>query len=66
MPSRCFQLIYLGRTLALTENAWVIEGVEMNPVLLGTLWVASPLAAVGFYKLQAHLEQWDARRHAED
>jgi hypothetical protein len=52
--------------LALTESAWVIEGVEMNPVLIGTLWVAGPLAAVGFYKLQAHLEQWDARRHAED
>jgi hypothetical protein len=44
----------------------VIEGVEMNPVLVGTLWVASPLVAVGFYKLQARLEQWDARRHAED
>ncbi len=38
----------------------------MNPVLVGTLSLASPLFAVGIYKLQAHLEQWDARRHAED
>ncbi len=38
----------------------------MNPVLVGTLSVASPLVAVGIYKLQARLEQWDARRHAED
>lgn len=52
--------------MTLTDSAWVIEGVEMNPVLMGTLSVAGPLAAVGFYKLQAHLEQWDARRHAED
>jgi hypothetical protein len=38
----------------------------MNPVLVGALSVASPLFAVGMYKLQARLERWDAQRHAED
>jgi hypothetical protein len=38
----------------------------MNPVLIGALSVVSPLFAVGFYRLQAHLETWDAQRHAED
>jgi hypothetical protein len=38
----------------------------MNPVLIGALSVVSPLFAVGIYQLQAHLERWDAQRHAED
>jgi hypothetical protein len=38
----------------------------MNPMLIGTLSVAGPLFAVGIYQLQAHLERWDAQRHAED
>jgi hypothetical protein len=42
------------------------RGKQMNPLLLGVCSVAGPLAAVGIYKLQAHLERWDAQRHAED
>jgi hypothetical protein len=38
----------------------------MNPVLIGTFSVVGPLFAVGMYRLQAHLERWDAQRHAED
>jgi hypothetical protein len=38
----------------------------MNPVLIGALSVFSPLFAVGIYRLQGHLERWDAQRHAED
>jgi hypothetical protein len=38
----------------------------MNPVLIGALSLVSPLFAVGIYRLQAHLERWDAQRHAED
>jgi hypothetical protein len=42
------------------------EGMQMNTLLVGICSVAGPLAAVGMFKLQAHLEQWDQRRHAED
>jgi hypothetical protein len=38
----------------------------MNPVLIGALSVVSSLFVVGIYRLQAHLERWDAQRHAED
>jgi hypothetical protein len=38
----------------------------MNPVLIGVITVVSPLFAVGMYRLQTHLERWDAQRHAED
>ncbi len=38
----------------------------MNPLLLGLVSVASPLVAVGVFKLQARLERWDLERHAED
>jgi hypothetical protein len=38
----------------------------MNLLLLGICSVAGPLAAVGMFKLQAHLERWDYQRHAED
>jgi hypothetical protein len=38
----------------------------MNPVMVGIVSVASPLAAVGIFKLQAQLERWDQQRHAED
>lgn len=60
----CFRVLHLRRSLTLTEKRGL--GVEMNPVLMGTLSVASPLVAVGIYKLQARLERWDAQRHAED
>ena len=42
------------------------KGAQMHLVLIGICSVAGPLAAVGMFKLQAHLEQWDAQRHAED
>jgi hypothetical protein len=38
----------------------------VNPILVGIFSVASPLAAVGIFKLQARLERWDQQRHAED
>jgi hypothetical protein len=38
----------------------------MDPVLIGALSVFTPLFAVGIYRLQSHLERWDAQRHAED
>jgi hypothetical protein len=38
----------------------------MNTVLVGVFSVVGPLAAVGMFKLQAHLERWDQQRHAED
>lgn len=38
----------------------------MNPLLVGTLSVVSPLVAVGIFKLQTRLERWDLERHAED
>jgi hypothetical protein len=38
----------------------------MNAFLMICLSVATPLAAVGLYELQARLEQWDYNRHAED
>lgn len=28
--------------------------------------IGTPLAALGLYDLQAHLERWDYHRHAED
>lgn len=40
--------------------------MQMNSLLLGVCSVAGPLAAVGMFKLQAHLERWDQQRHAED
>jgi hypothetical protein len=40
--------------------------MQMNPLLVGICSVAGPLAAVGMFKLQAHLEQWDQQRHADD
>jgi hypothetical protein len=38
----------------------------MNPLLVGLFSVATPLAAVGIFKLQARLERWDRERHAGD
>jgi hypothetical protein len=38
----------------------------MNPLLVSIVSLASPLAAVGIFKLQARLERWDYQRHAED
>jgi hypothetical protein len=38
----------------------------MNLLLVGCLSVSMPLAALGLSQLQASLERWDQKRHAED
>jgi hypothetical protein len=38
----------------------------MSPLLVACLLVGSPLAGLGLLELQARLERWDQRRHAED
>ena len=38
----------------------------MNALLVVCMSVSAPLAAVGLYNLQVHLERWDHDRHAED
>ena len=38
----------------------------MNALLVICMSVCAPLAAVGLYNLQVHLERWDYDRHAED
>jgi hypothetical protein len=38
----------------------------MNALLMACISISAPLAAVGLYDLQAHLERWDHNRHAED
>lgn len=38
----------------------------MTPLLLICVAAAAPLVGVGVMQLQAHLEQWDYERHAED
>jgi hypothetical protein len=38
----------------------------MNPILVALLSVGSTLAGVGIFRLQAQLERWDQKRHAED
>ncbi len=38
----------------------------MNLLLMAVLSVSSPLAGVGLLELQARLERWDHKRHAED
>jgi hypothetical protein len=44
------------------------EGLEraMNAVMMICMSVGTPLAALGLYDLQARLERWDYRRHADD
>ena len=38
----------------------------MSPLVVACLFVGSPLAGLGLLELQARLERWDQRRHAED
>jgi hypothetical protein len=39
----------------------------MHLLLIGTFAVAAPAAfGTGLFRLQAYLERWDQRRHAED
>jgi hypothetical protein len=38
----------------------------MNALLVLCMSAGAPLAAMGLYNLQAHLERWDHDRHAED
>jgi len=38
----------------------------MNPLLMICMSVATPLAGLALYELQARLERWDYDRHAED
>jgi hypothetical protein len=38
----------------------------MNALLMMCMSVATPLAGLGLYELQARLERWDYNRHAED
>jgi hypothetical protein len=39
---------------------------EMTPLLLVCVAAATPLVGIGLLHLQARLEQWDYKRHAED
>jgi hypothetical protein len=38
----------------------------MSSLFVVCLSVGTPLAALGLYQLQASLERWDQKRHAED
>jgi hypothetical protein len=38
----------------------------MNALLMISMSVGAPLAALGLYELQTRLERWDYNRHAED
>ena len=38
----------------------------MNALMMICMSVGTPLAALGLYDLQVHLERWDYNRHAED
>jgi hypothetical protein len=38
----------------------------MSPLLMACLSVGAPLAGVGLMRLQARLERWDYKRHAQD
>jgi hypothetical protein len=38
----------------------------MSPLLVACLIVGGPLAGLGLLELQARLERWDQRRHAQD
>jgi hypothetical protein len=43
------------------------EEVEMTaPQLVACLFIGAPVAGLGLLELQARLEQWDQRRHAND
>jgi hypothetical protein len=47
-------------------SALKAAGGRMNLLLVGCLSVSMPLAALGLSQLQASLERWDQKRHAED
>jgi hypothetical protein len=38
----------------------------MNVLVFGIVAVTAPFFCTGLFRLQAYLEQWDQRRHAED
>lgn len=38
----------------------------MTPLAVACLFIAAPVAGLGLLELQARLEQWDQRRHADD
>lgn len=38
----------------------------MTPLLLSCIAITAPVAGIGLLHLQARLEQWDYKRHAED
>jgi hypothetical protein len=51
---------------AANVSALKAAGGRMNLLLVGCLSVGMPLAALGVSQLQASLERWDQKRHAED
>jgi hypothetical protein len=42
------------------------RGCEMSPLLIVYFSVGTPFVGYGLVRLQARLERWDYRRHAED
>jgi hypothetical protein len=42
------------------------EEVEMSPLTVACFFIAAPVAGLGLLELQARLERWDQRRHADD
>lgn len=38
----------------------------MSTLLMVCISISAPIATLGLYDLQAHLERWDQNRHAED
>jgi hypothetical protein len=38
----------------------------MTPLLVACFFIGAPVAGLGLLELQARLEQWDQRRHADD
>jgi hypothetical protein len=38
----------------------------MHPLVFAIFAMAAPVFGTGLFRLQAYLEQWDQRRHAED
>jgi len=42
------------------------EEVDMTPLTVACFVIAAPVAGLGLLQLQAKLERWDQRRHADD
>jgi hypothetical protein len=38
----------------------------MTPLTVACFFIAAPVAGLGLLELQARLERWDQRRHADD